>query len=144
MSVYLKRLAVAVAVFLISGSAVLVATFFFFAAIYFWFNEFLLPAPAALATAGCLLGFALIIILLGAMVASSFKRQPRRRFEWLVDLLNAPEGISAAAIGNALGRRLALFAQDNTKGAVIATFLVGLFLGISPGLRALLRDVLKD
>jgi hypothetical protein len=144
MSILLKRLAIAVAVFVIAGSAVIIATFFFFAAIYFWFDEILSPPLAALATMGVLLAFALIVIVAGAMIATRLKRKPRRRFDWLFELLDAPDGLSAAAIGNALGRKLQTFARQNTQTTIIASLLAGLAIGISPGLRALLRDVLKD
>jgi hypothetical protein len=144
MSSFLQRLAVAVAVFVISGAAILVATFFFFAALYFWFNEFLHPAAAALATAGVLIGFAVLVVILGVAISSLLKRKPRQRFDWLLDLLDAPDGLSAAAVGNALGRKLSAFAQKNAQATVIASLLAGLAIGISPGLRALLREVLKD
>ena len=145
MSILLKRLAIAVAVFVIAGSAVMIATFFFFAAIYFWFDEILSPPLAALATMGTLLAFALIVIIAGTLIATRLKRsRPRRRFDWLLELLDAPDGLSAAAIGNALGRKLQAFARENTQATIIASLLAGLAIGISPGLRALLRDVLKD
>jgi hypothetical protein len=144
MGLLLKRLGVAVAVFVIAGAAVLVATFFFFAAIYFWFEDTLSPPLAALATAGVLLGFALAVIVAGFLITMSLKRKPRNRFDWLLDLLDAPDGLSAAAIGNAIGRRLQKFALENTQTTVIVSLLAGLAIGISPGLRALLRDVLKD
>ena len=144
MSILLKRLAIAVAVFVIAGSAVMIATFFFFAAIYFWFNEILSPPLAALATMGALLAFALVVIVAGTMIATRLKRKPRRRFDWVFELLDAPDGISAAAIGNALGRRLQAFARQNAQTTIVASLLAGLAIGISPGLRALLRDVLKD
>lgn len=144
MGLLLKRLAVAVAVFVISGAAVLVATFFLFASLYFWFEETLSPPLAALATAGVLLGFALLVIFLGFVVTTSLKRKPSNRFAWLLELLDAPDGLSAAAIGNLIGRRLQKFARENTQATIIASLLAGLAIGISPGLRALLRDVLKD
>lgn len=144
MSSLLKRLGVAVAVFVIAGAAVLVATFFFFAAVYFWFAEFLRPAIAALATAGVLVGFAGLVIILGAMLNAAFKRRPRQRFDWLLELLEAPDGLSAAAIGSAIGRRLQNFARENSQATIIASLVAGLAIGISPGLRALLRDILKD
>lgn len=144
MTLILKRLGVAVAVFVIAGAAVLVATIFFFVAVYFWFAENLSPPAAALATAGVLLGFALLVIALGYALVASFKHQPRRRFDWLLELLEAPDGLSAAALGNLMGRRLQKFARENTQATVIASLLAGLAIGISPGLRALLRDVLKD
>lgn len=144
MGLLLKRLAVAVAVFVISGAAVLVATFFFFASIYFWFEETLSPPLAALATTGVLLGFALAVIVLGLLIIRSLKRKPGNRFAWLLELLEAPDGLSAAAIGNSLGRRLQKFARENTQTTVIVSLVAGLALGISPGLRAMLRDVLKD
>jgi hypothetical protein len=144
MSTLLKRLGIAVAVFVISGAAVLVATFFLFAAFYFWFEEFLRPPLAALATAGSLLGFALIVIVLGFAVSASLKRKPRKRFDWLLELLEAPDGMSAAAIGTTIGRRLQSFARKNTQTTIIASLLAGLAIGISPGLRALLRDILKE
>ncbi len=144
MSTLLKRLAVAVAVFVIAGSAVVVATFFFFAAIYFWFDGFLSPPLAALATTGVLLAFAILVIVAGTLIAIRLKRKPRGRFDWLIELLDAPDGLSAAAIGNALGRRLQTFARQNTQTTIVASLLAGLAIGISPGLRALLRDVLKD
>ena len=144
MGLLLKRLGVAVAVFVISGAAVLVATFFFFAALYFWFEETLSPPLAALATAGVLLGFAFAVIVLGFLITRSFKRKPRNRFDWLLELLDSPDGLSAAAIGNAVGRRLQKFARENTQMTVIMSLVAGLAIGISPGLRRLLRDVLKD
>ena len=144
MSILLKRLAVGMAVFVISGAAVTVATFFFFAAIYFWFNAFLSPPSAALATTGALLAFALLVAIAGFMIAARLKRRPRKRFDWLLELLDAPDGLSAAALGNLLGRRLQAFAKENTQATVVASLLAGLAIGISPGLRALLRDILKD
>lgn len=144
MGLLLKRLAVAVAVFVISGAAVLVATFFLFASLYFWFQETLSPPLAALATAGVLLGFALLVIVLGFVIMTNLKRKPRKRFDWLLELLNAPDGLSAAAIGNLIGRQLQKFARENAQTTIIASLLAGLAIGISPGLRALLRDVLKD
>lgn len=144
MGLLLKRLGIAVAVFVISGAAVLVATFFFFASLYFWFEETLSAPLAALATAGVLLGFAFAVIVLGFLLMRSLKRKPRNRFDWLLELLDSPDGLSAAAIGNALGRRLQRFARDNTQTTVIVSLVAGLALGISPGLRAMLRDVLKD
>lgn len=144
MTALLKRLAVGVAVFVISGAAVLVATFFLFAALYFWFGEFLRPPVAALATAGTLLGFAGLVVLLGVTVAASLKRKPRQRFGWLAELLDAPDGLSATAIGNFLGRRLAALAQENTQATIVASLVAGFAIGISPGLRALLREILKD
>ena len=144
MGLILKRLAVAVAVFVISGSAVLIGTIFLFVALYSWFGEFLRPWVAALATAGVLFGFAGTIVLLGFALMSSLRRKPRPRYEWLLELLNAPDGLSAAAIGNLLGRRLQSFARTNTQTTVIASLIAGLAIGISPGLRTLLRDILKD
>ena len=144
MGLLLKRLAVAVAVFVISGAAVLVATFFLFASLYFWFEETFSPPLAALATAGVLLGFAVLVIVAGFIVTANLKRRPRRRFDWLLELLDSPDGLSAAAIGNLIGRRLQKFARENTQTTIIASLLAGLAIGISPGLRALLRDVLKD
>jgi hypothetical protein len=144
MSLLLKRLAVAVAVFVISGSAVLIGTIFLFVALYSWFGEFLRPWVAALATAGVLFGFAGTIVLLGFALMSSLRRRPRPRYEWLLELLNAPDGLSAAAIGSLLGRRLQAFARKNTQTTVIASLIAGLAIGISPGLRTLLRDILKD
>ncbi len=88
MGLLLKRLGIAVAVFVISGAAVLVATFFFFASLYFWFQETLSPPLAALATAGVLLGFALAVIVLGFVITTNLKRKPRNRFDWLLELLN--------------------------------------------------------
>lgn len=144
MSTLLKRLAVGMAVFVISGAAVTVATFFFFAAIYFWFAEILSPPLAALATTGALLAFAILIAIAGFAISASLKRKPRKRFDWLLELLEAPDGLSAAAIGNLIGRRLHAFARENTQATIVASLLAGLAIGISPGLRALLRDVLKD
>lgn len=144
MSLILKRLGVAVAVFVISGAAVFVATVFLFVALYFWFQENLSPPAAALATAAVLLGFAVLVVILGALLVASFKRQPRRRFDWLLELLEAPDGLSAAALGNLIGRRLQNFARENTQATVIASLLAGLAIGISPALRSLLRDILKD
>lgn len=144
MGLLLKRLGVAVAVFVIAGAAVLVATFFFFASLYFWFEETLSPPVAALATAGVLLGFAFVVVVAGFFITMSLKRKPRNRFDWLLELLDSPDGLSAAAIGNAIGRRLQSFARNNTQTTVIMSLLAGLAIGISPGLRALLRDVLKD
>lgn len=144
MTLLLKRLAVAVAVFVISGAAVLVATIFLFTALFLWFEEFLRPSMAALATAGILLGFAGLVALVGAAVIAALKRKPRRDYAWLLDLLNAPEGLSAVAIGNLIGRRLQAFARENAQTTIIASLLAGLVLGISPGLRTLLRDILKD
>ena len=144
MTLLLKRLAVAVAIFVISGAAVLVATFFLFAALYLWFGEILRPPLAALATAGVLLGFALLVIIFGVAIGASLKRKPSKRFEWLLELLEAPDGLSAAAIGNLIGRRLQSFARRNAQTTIVASLLAGLAIGISPGLRALLRDVLKD
>lgn len=144
MALLLKRLAVAVAVFVVSGAAVLVATFFLFAALYLWFGEILRPPLAALATAGVLLGFALLVIISGIAIGASLKRKPSKRFEWLLELLEAPDGLSAAAIGNLIGRRLQSFARRNAQTTIVASLLAGLAIGISPGLRALLRDVLKD
>jgi hypothetical protein len=144
MTLLLKRLAVAVAVFVLSGAAVLIATFFLFASIYFWFAENLSPPAAALATAGVLIGFAVLVIALGALLIASFKRRPRQRYAWLMELLDAPDGLSAAAIGNVLGRRLQAFARENAQATVIASLVAGLAIGISPGLRSLLRDILKD
>jgi uncharacterized membrane-anchored protein YitT (DUF2179 family) len=132
------------AVFVISGTAVLVATFFFFAAVYFWFAEFLRPPLAALSTMGVLLTFAVLVVVAGALIAMRLKRKPRRRFDWLLELLEAPDGLSAAAIGNLIGRRLQAFARKNTQTTIVASLLAGLAIGVSPGLRALLRDVLKD
>jgi hypothetical protein len=144
MSLLLKRIAVAGAVFVIAGAAVFVATIFFFAAVFFWFREFLGPAAAALATTGSLLGFALVVVALGATIAARFKPKPRQRMDWLIELLNAPDGLSAAAIGNLIGRRIQAFARENTQATIVASLLAGLALGISPGLRTLLRDILKD
>jgi hypothetical protein len=144
MGLLLKRLAVGIGVFFISGAAVLVATIFLFVALYFWFEENLSPPAAALATASVLLGFALAVIVLGFVTIRMLKRKPRHRFDWLFELIDAPDGLSAAAIGNAIGRRLQRFARDNTQTTVIASLLAGLVIGISPGLRALLRDVLRD
>jgi hypothetical protein len=144
MTSLLKRLAVAVAVFVIGGAAVLVATFFLFAALYFWFEEFLRPSMAALATAGSLLGFAGLVVILGAALSALLRRRPRRDNSWLLELLNAPDGLSAAAIGNLIGRRLQAFARENTQATIIASLLAGIALGISPGLRTLLRDLLKE
>ena len=144
MGLLLKRLGVAVAVFVIGGAALLVATFFFFAAIFFWFEEFLRPALAALATAGSLLVFAVFVVLAGWVIGRLLRRKPRRDFGWLVELLNAPNGISAIAIGNAVGRRLQTFARQNTQASVIVSLLAGLAVGISPALRKILRDLLKE
>jgi len=144
MGLLLKRLAVALAVFVISGAAVLVATFFLFAAIFLWFEEFLRPALAALATTGSLLAFALLVGLAGLIVARAFKRKPKRDFGWLIELLNAPDGISAIAIGNALGRRLQAFARKNNQATIIAALAAGLALGVSPALRKILRDLLEE
>jgi hypothetical protein len=144
MGLLLKRLGIAIAVFVIGGAAVLVATFFLFASLYLWFEEFLRPATAALATAGVLLAFAALVAVLGAVTSAALKRKPRRDYAWLLDLLNAPDGLSAVAIGNLLGRRLQSFARENAQATIIASLLAGLALGISPGLRSLLRDVLKD
>jgi hypothetical protein len=144
MGLLLKRLGIAIAVFVIGGAAVLVATFFLFAALYLWFEEFLRPSMAALATAGVLLSFAALVIALGAIASAALRRKPRRNYAWLLDLLNAPDGLSAVAIGNLLGRRLQSFARENAQATIIASLLTGLALGISPGLRSLLRDVLKD
>ncbi len=144
MSTLLKRLAVGMAVFVISGAAVFIATIFFFVAIYFGFKEILSPPLAALATTGALLAFAILIVIVGYLLSLSMKRKPRQRFDWLVDLLDSPDGVSAVAIGNALGRRLTAFARENAQATVLASLLAGLAIGISPGLRALLRDVLKE
>lgn len=144
MAVLLKRLAVAVAVFVLAGAAVLVATFFFFAALYLWFEEFLRPPLAALATAGVLVGFAGLVVIVGALISSALKRKPRRDNSWLLELLNAPDGLSAVAIGNLIGRRLATFARENTQATIIASLLAGIALGVSPALRTLLRNILRD
>lgn len=144
MTVLLKRLAVAAAVFVFSGAAMLVATVFLFTALYLWFAEVLRPPLAALATAGVLVGFAVLVIGLGFAAAAALKRKPRNRFDWLLELLEAPDGLSAAAIGNLIGRRLQSFARKNTQTTIVASLLAGLAIGISPGLRALLRDILKD
>jgi len=144
MGLLLKRLAVAVAVFVISGAAVLIATLFLFVALYEWFEEFLRPAPAALATAGVLLAFAAVVVVLGWSISSALKRKPRQDFSWLVELLNAPDGLSAVAIGNAIGRRLQSFARKNAQATIIASLVAGVAIGISPGLRNLLRDLLKE
>jgi hypothetical protein len=144
MASLLKRLAIAVAVFVIGGAAILVATFFLFAAVYFGFAEFLRPPLAALATAGVLVAFAAIVVLIGATMAAALRRKPRRDYAWLLELLNAPDGLSAVAIGNLLGRRLQNFARENAQATIIGSLLAGLALGISPGLRTLLRDILKE
>ncbi|MGB8365969.1 MAG: hypothetical protein ACLQUZ_16040 [Rhizomicrobium sp.] len=144
MALLLKRLAIAVAVFIVGGGAVLVAIFFLFAALYLWFGEFLAPPLAALATAGVLLGFAGFVVILGAIASAVLRRKPRRDFSWFLELLEAPDGLSAVAIGNLIGRRLQAFARKNAPATIIASLLAGLALGISPGLRSLLRDLLKD
>lgn len=144
MALLFKRFAVAIAVFVISGAAILVATFFVFAAIYFCFAEFLRPSLAALATAGSLIAFALLVMIVGWMILTMLRRKPREQWDWLLELLNAPDGLSAVAIGSLIGRRLRAFAEKNAQATIIASLLAGLAVGISPGLRALLRDLLKE
>lgn len=145
MGLVLKRLAIAVAVFVVSGAALFIAILFLFAALYLWFEEILRPPLAALATAGILVAFAAIVVVAGTALAASLRRKkPRRDFAWLLELLEAPDGLSAAAIGNLIGRRLQAFARENSGATVIASLIAGVILGISPGLRALLRDILRD
>lgn len=144
MGLLLKRFGVAATVFVISATAMWVASWFVFVAIYFGFREILSPPLAALATAGALVGFAILVIVVGWLVLRSMRRKPRPDFDWLLDLVNAPDGLSAAAIGNAIGRRLRAFALQNSKATIIASLIAGLALGISPGLRALFRDWLRD
>lgn len=144
MGLLLKRLAVALAVFAISGTAIFIAAIFVFAAVFFRLSEILRPPLAALAMAGALFGFALLVMAAGWIVGRSLRRRPRRDFAWLLELLDAPNGLSAAAIGNLIGRKLRNFAKKNSQAAIIASLAAGLAIGFSPGLRAMLRDWLKE
>jgi hypothetical protein len=128
------RVAVSIAVLTIAIVAMVAAAAFFVYAFYLLLAIYL-PAPAA---AG-LTGIAILIgaLLLVALTGAAFR--PRRRPK-----TPSLEGYETAAeAGNLLGRKVRGLLDAHSRGGLVAMFVAGFSIGVSPGLRRVLRELLK-
>lgn len=136
MAKMLTRLAFALAAILIASVAFAGALAFLFYALYLFFVTLISPPLAALATAGFLIVFALLVLLVGrglASIAWSGERKPRE----------SEEGGAEHPLTGLLGREIGGLAAKNPFIAVGVALGAGLLLGVSPGLRKIILDFFK-
>ncbi len=130
-------LAAALAAMIILAAAIL----FLCAALYLALRGVTTPPLAALGTGGAALLGALIVLLSArlAMAPRKGRRRPGR------DQARPASGEDrmAAALAGMLGEEFVALARQHAKETVLGSFLAGIAFGASPGLRALLRDLIK-
>jgi len=132
---FFTRLAISLAMVLIALVAAVTAIAYFAFALYLLLLPVVVPAAAAVLTGILVLLTALVLIGLTRVVS-----RPRRGREPSPSL-EACE--SAAELGTEVGRRLRGLADAHASGGLIAALVAGFAVGISPKLRAFLRDILK-
>ena len=129
------RVAVSIAVLGIAIVAMVAAAALFVYAFYLFLAMYVgAPAAAALTGITILIGAAVLVALAGAAF------RPRRRRDKNPTL----EGYETAAeAGNLLGRKVRGLLNAHSHGGLVAMFIAGFSIGVSPGLRRTLRELLK-
>lgn len=130
MARFLTRLAFAFAAVLIAAVAFIGAVSYLFYALFLFFETKMNAPLAGLATAGVLVVFALIVLLIGrGMAASSVPKK-------------APES-EPHPFTHLLGGELGSMAAKNPVLAVAAALAAGLVLGVSPAMRRGVFDLFR-
>jgi hypothetical protein len=130
MAIFLTRLAFGFAAVLIASVAFIAAVSFLFYALYLFFATLMDPPLAALSTAGVLIVFAMMVLLIGRGL-SGVGGKPRE------------DKAAEHPLTGVLGRELGSFALTNPIVAVGAALVVGVIVGVSPRLRSVAAEMLK-
>ena len=124
MARFLSRLAFALAAVLIAAVAFVGAVSYLFYALFLLFVTMMVPWLAGLATAGVLVVFALIVLLIGrGMASTAVPKKP------------ASSSGEPHPFTHILGSEFGGMAARNPLLAVGAALLAGLAMGVSPALR---------
>ncbi len=125
------RVALAAATVLVGSVMIVVALVFLCYGAYLLLTEYLMPGPAAFATAGIALLFLLVFALFSKIiVAMSAKKESKK-------LQN-----KTAEIGRLLGLKFTSSKPANAAMPLLIAAFVGFAMGASPRLRALALDLL--
>jgi hypothetical protein len=128
---FLSRLAFALAAVLIAAVAFIGAVSYLFYALFLLFTTMMVAWLAGLATAGVLIVFAFIVLLIGrGMASSAVPKKPAASSE--------PHPFT-----HFLGSELGGMAAKNPIVAVAAALVAGLVLGVSPALRHGIFDLFR-
>lgn len=127
------RVAVSMAMLLMVVLVASAAVLCLGAAGYLALREALSPSLAALVTGLGALLFALAIGLVGRAVLAHLRDAPGRRHT----------ATGEAELASLLGKELAALIRGHPPASTLASLVAGFVVGMSPGLRRLLRDLLK-
>jgi hypothetical protein len=131
MARFISRLAFAFAAVLIATVAFGIAVSYLFYALFLLFATKMAPWLAGLATAGVLIVFALIVLLIGrGMASTAMPKKPAASKE--------PHPFT-----HILGSELGGLAAKNPIVAVAAALVAGVALGVSPALRHGIFDLFR-
>lgn len=137
---YLSRLGLTVATCVVSMLIAIVGVGFLLAAAYLAIVEISSPTIAALATGAAALVIAGLIALLArarmrrGALAAALEERPE---------LQPSQGEFAAELGLLLGSQATSWIRSHALGAATLALIAGFVVGASPGLRAVLRQLVK-
>lgn len=131
MAVFLSRLAFAFAALLIATVAFIGAVAFLVYAVFLAFALWMSPPLAAIATAGVLIVFAVIVLLIGRALVSMRGRA------------RDSDALTGDALGALLGFDVAALASKSPFISTGVALLIGLLFGISPRLRRAAAEFLR-
>lgn len=128
---FFARLAVSSAAILIASAGVCVAVVFLIVALYLFLAGMMAPWLAALATAGAALLFAALVVAIARLITRAAVPAAHRKRE-----------VSAAELGELLGRQAHRFVNANSPLLLGILLIGGFAMGFSPRLRKLLIKLL--
>jgi len=131
----LTRIAIMVAAVFVASFGIVAALIFLGAALYFMYAQWLSPPLAALSAAGTAVLFSVVIVLVGRLVANSYKASRAKK-----KAFGETTG-AAADLGDMVGRQAFEFVQNNKKSALVGSLLAGFAFGASPGFRTFVREI---
>jgi hypothetical protein len=131
------RLAITAVALLFASIGLVAALVFATVGVYFLFAEITTPTLAAFGTAASAVLFSIAVIGLGFLFAGNApKRGPARRGQG--------PSLSAAALGDFLGRQLRAFTGSQPRSSLFASFAAGFAVGASPRLREFLLELVRS
>ena len=135
------RVAIMTAALLLAAVGLVAVAVFLCMALYSWFAAMLNQPLAALASAGVLLLFSIVIILVGSAIAGAAARSAARA------RAKKSNASATTKLGGELGRLLGESAFKFISGSpirvLIGALVAGFAVGASPRLRSFLQDLLR-
>ncbi len=130
------RLAITAVALLFASIGLVAALVFATVGVYFLFAEITTPMLAAFGTAASAVLFSIAVVGLGFFFAGNSRGRGAKR--------GANPSLSAAALGDFLGRQLRAFTGSQPRSSLFASFAAGFAVGASPRLRAFLLELVRS